>query len=107
MGLSGLSAIKSADKKQSMLEWITQLVEKEFPDAMEWVDEFETVSIANRLEAADLENEKKEIDGYMNEMEEMLQDLRTLEKAAKQKEANEEIPEGSFEKGRGADEVLG
>merc|ERR1719285_909185 len=95
--LSGLSAIKSADKKQSMLEWITQLVEKEFPDAIEWVDEFETVSIANRLEAADLENEKKEIDGYMNEMEEMLQDLRTLEKAAKQKEANEEFPENAEE----------
>merc|ERR1719285_392892 len=96
--LSGLSAIKSSDKKQSMLEWITQLVEKEFPDAMEWVDEFEAVSIANRLETADLENEKKEIDGYMNEMEEMLQDLRTLEKAAKKKEANEEFADLENEK---------
>merc|ERR1711953_366227 len=97
--LTNLSAIRAMDKKTTLLEWITMLVEREFPDAMDWVDEFLPVALASRLSLDDLDNEKKEIDRYMNALDELLQDLRKLAADAKKAEVKEEFPENSKKDG--------
>eukprot|EP00492_Amphilonche_elongata_P000317 TRINITY_DN1166_c0_g1_i1.p1 TRINITY_DN1166_c0_g1~~TRINITY_DN1166_c0_g1_i1.p1 ORF type:complete len:229 (+),score=78.61 TRINITY_DN1166_c0_g1_i1:57-689(+) len=75
--LSNLISVKSNDKKMSLLEYISMYVEKEYPEALGWVDEFEPVAQASRLSNDDLDNEKRELDGYIHELDELLQDLES------------------------------